>query len=147
MAFATNRQARRDFILQKEFEAGISLFGFEVKSVRAGRVTLNGARVIVRGAEAFLVGASISPYQVNNTPKDYDPERSRKLLLTKKELDEIARAEQQQGLTVIPISLYNKGRFIKISVAIARGQKKQDKREKIKKRDIQRDLERTLKIK
>ena len=146
MALVQNKKARFDYEIIKEFEAGISLFGFEVKSLRSGRGNLAGAHVLVRGGEAFLVGSSIPPYQVANTPESYDLERPRTLLLHKKELEELARAEEQNGLTVIALSLYNKNRKIKLSLAIARGKKKQDKRETIKKRDTQRDIRRSLKI-
>ncbi len=145
MALVQNKKARRDYTLLKEFEAGIELFGHEVKSLRSGKGNLAGAYVVVRGGEAFLVGATISPYQPKNTPESYDPERPRRLLLTKKELAELEKADEKNGLTVPALSLYNKGRFLKLSIAIARGQKRHDKREKIKKRDIERDLNRSLK--
>ncbi len=145
MNLISNKKARRDYTLLKEFEAGLELYGHEVKALRSGMANLAGAHVVVRGGEAFLVGATISPYQPKNTPESYDTERPRKLLLTKKEIEEIAQAEEQKGLTIVPISLYNKGRFLKLSLAIARGRKKHDKREQIKKRDIERDLKRSLK--
>jgi len=145
MSLVDNKRARFDFSLQKEFEAGIELYGHEVKSLRNKRGSLSGARVIIRGGEAFLVGATIEPYQVGNTPGDYDPARARRLLLTKKELHELATAETEKGLTLVPISLYNKGRVIKLSFAIARGKKKHDKRERIKERDTKRTQERLLK--
>ncbi len=145
MALIQNKKAKRDYTLLKEFEAGLELYGHEVKALRAGKGSLAGSHVVVRGGEAYLLGASISPYQPKNTPESYDQERARRLLLTKKEITEIAQAEEQKGLTIVPISLYNKGRFLKLSFAIARGQKKHDKREKIKKRDVERDLKRSLK--
>lgn len=142
---ADNKRARFDFELLETFEAGISLAGFEVKAVRAGRADLTGAHVIIRGNEAFLVGASIPPFQKTNAPKDYDAEHPRKLLLAKKELDQLAATESKKGLTLVAISLYNKGRLLKLSFAIAKGKKKFDKRESIKERDTKRDMERTLK--
>jgi len=145
MSLVDNKRARFDFSLQKEFEAGVELYGHEVKSLRNKRGSLSGARVIVRGGEAFLVGATIEPYQMGNTPSDYDPSRVRRLLLTKKELRELATAETEKGLTLVPISLYNKGKVIKLSFAIARGKKKHDKREHIKERDTKRTQERLLK--
>lgn len=147
MALIQNKKAKRDYTLLKEFEAGLELFGHEVKALREGKGNLAGSRVVVRGGEAYLVGATISAYQPANTPESYDTERARKLLLTKKEIAEIATAEEQKGLTVIPISLYNKGRFLKLSLAIARGQKKHDKRERLKERESKKKIERTLKIK
>jgi len=121
------------------------LEGHEVKSVRHGRVKLDGSYVIIRGGEAFWVGGSISAYQMANTPKSYDPNRARKLLLSKKELVKLSRATEQERLTALPLSLYSKGRKIKVQVAIARGKKKADKRDSIKARDVKRDIDRTLK--
>ena len=102
--------------------------------------------MIVRGGEALLVGATIPPYQANNAPDEYDPERPRRLLLSKKQMLEVEGAEESNGLTAIPLSWYNKGRLVKLSVGIARGKKKADKREKIKSRDTLRDIARAFKI-
>ena len=126
----------------EKFEAGIELLGLEVKSLKASHGSLEGARVIVRGGESFLVGASIPLYQPNNAHAGYQTDRTRKLLLTKKEIADLSRAEGQKGLTIIPISVYLKGRKIKMEIAIVRGKKKYDKRETIKKRDVERDLAR-----
>jgi len=144
MALTENRKAKFDYEILKRFTAGIELLGLEVKSVRNGKISLLGAFVAVRGGEAFLIGADIPAYQPKNAPADYDATRARKLLLSKEELKEIGDAESQKGLTIIPISVYNKGRFLKVDIAIARGKKKFDKRETIKKRDAERDLGRTL---
>lgn len=140
-----HKKARLNFELLETFEAGLELTGGEVKALRQKRGKLEGAHVVVRGGEAYLVGASIPPYQSANTPKTYDPERSRRLLLSQKELAELASAESQKGLTIVPVMIYNKGRFLKVQVAIARGKKKYDKREDIKKRDAARDIARELK--
>lgn len=145
MQYAHNKKATFNYEILEKFEGGLSLLGFEVKSIKEGRASLDGSYVILRGGELFLVGASIPPYQVNNTPKDYDPLKPRKILLTKKEIKKISDQESQKGLTLVPISLYNKGRNIKLEFAIARGKKKFDKRESIKKRDSDREIERTLK--
>ncbi len=145
--YAKNKKALFDYELLEEYEAGIELKGYEVKSIKVGKVSIKGARVILRGKEAFLVGASISPYQIANTPKNYDPERARRLLLTKKELSELIGKEQQKGLTLPAILLYNKGGKIKLKFAVARGKKKYDKREDIKRRDFERDARRSLKYK
>lgn len=145
--FAENKKARFDFELLDTFEAGIELEGFEVKAIRAGRVDLAGARVVVRGGEAFLLGATITPLQIKNVPPTYEGDRTRRLLLTKKELNELSASESKRGLTLVAISLYNKGRVIKLSLAIAKGKKKFDKRESIKTRDTKREMERTLKNK
>lgn len=140
-----NKKATFDYELLEKLEAGIELFGHEVKSVRQGHAKLEGAHVIVRGGEAFVTGMHITPYQQKNTPDSYDPERSRKLLLNKKELVLLSDKEKQKGLTVVPVSLYNKGRNIKLEIAIARGKKQHDKRESIKKKDTTRDIEREFK--
>lgn len=121
------------------------MLGQEVKSLKKNQGSILGAHVIVRGGEAYIVGMHIPPYQPNNTPKDYDPDRTRRLLLTKKELGELAGAEAQKGLTIVPISVYSKGRKLKLQIAIARGKKKYDKREALKKRDAEREIARTLK--
>jgi SsrA-binding protein len=143
--YIQNRKAHFDFEILETFEAGLVLSGFEVKAIRSGKGKLDGAFVKVRGGEAYLIGASVSAYQVANTPKSYDPERVRKLLLSKKELAHLERQTETAGLTAIPLKLYNVGRNIKLELAIARGKKKYDKRETLKERDTKRDIERTLK--
>ncbi len=140
-----NKKVHFDYEIMDKFDSGIELFGYEVKSLRNKRGSLEGTHITIRGNEAFLIGMDIPPYQPANAPKDYEPRRNRKLLLTKKELRELAGKESQRGLTLIPISLYTKGRYIKVSLGIARGKKKYDKRETIKKRDAKRDIERDLK--
>lgn len=145
MALISNKKAHFNYEILDKFEAGLVLAGYEVKSLRAGQGSLDGSRVIVRGNEAFLVGASIPPFQVSNAPKEYDRERARKLLLNRKEIAQIADAESKKGLTVVPLSVYNKGRNLKVEIGIARGKKMHDKRETIKKRDTDRDLRRSLK--
>jgi SsrA-binding protein len=143
--YITNKKAFFDYEFLEQYEAGVVLYGYEVKAVRANKASLNGAYVIIRGGEAFLVNASISPYQAANVPKNYDPERVRKLLLKKKELEVLERGIEQQGLTIVAIKWYNKNRKLKLSVALARGKKKADKREKMKEKDNKRDIERLLK--
>ena len=145
MALIQNKKVRLNYEITETFEAGMELFGLEVKSLRLKQGSLDGAHVIVRGNEAFLVGATIPPYQPSNTPETYDPTRNRKLLLTKKEISQLSGLEKQKGLTIVPVSVYNKGSKIKVEIGIGRGKKKYDKREDIKKKDIQRDLKRTLK--
>ncbi len=144
-ALIENRKARFNYETLEEFEAGIELLGFEVKSVRAGAGKLEGSHVIVRGGEAYVVGMSISPYQPANMPKEYEQTRTRKLLLTKKEIETLAGIEKQKGLTIVPLSMYSKNRKLKLKIAIARGRKKYDKREVLKKRDTSREIQRTLK--
>jgi len=139
-----NRKARFNYELKEKFEAGIELLGHEVKSLRQKTGSLEGAYVIVRGGEPFLVNAYIPPYQPKNTPQNYDERRARKLLLTKKEIAELAVAESKKGLTIVPLSVYSKGRKIKVEIAIARGKKKFDKRETLKRRDAERDIRREM---
>ncbi|MCK9351209.1 MAG: SsrA-binding protein SmpB [Candidatus Paceibacterota bacterium] len=143
--FVHNKKAHFDYEMIEKFDAGIELLGHEVKSVKSSHGSLEGARVLVRGGEAFLVGASIPLYQPNNAVSAYQTDRTRKLLLTKKEIAQIARAEGQKGLTIIPISMFGKGKKIKVGIAIVRGKKKYDKRETIKKRDTERDIAREWK--
>lgn len=140
-----NKKARLEYEFLETYEAGMVLTGYEAKALRAGKASLVGARVMVRGGEAFLVGATISPYQEGNVPKSYDPERSRKLLLSKKELNELAGSESQRGLTLVPIMVYNQKRFIKLSFGLARKKKKHDKRATLKERDDKRSMDRSLK--
>lgn len=140
-----NKKARLELEVLDTFEAGLELFGFEVKSLREGHGSLAGARVLVRAGEAFLVGASIPPYQQKNTPQSYDPERTRRLLLNKKEIADIAAAEGQKRLTIVPLMVYNKARRLKLQVAVARHKNKRDKRETLKERDAKREIHRSLK--
>jgi SsrA-binding protein len=145
MSLVEHKKARLEYEILEQFEAGIELLGSEVKSLRMKHGKLEGAHVIVRGGEAYIVGMNIPPYQPANMWPDYDPARSRKLLLTKKELLHLAEQESQKGLTIVPLSVYNKGRKLKIGIGIARGRKKYDKRAVLKKRDTDRDIRRTLK--
>ncbi len=147
--YLTHKRAHFDYDILETYEAGISLLGTEVKSIRKGHGKLEGGYVVIRGEEAFLVGVSIPPFQRANTSKDYDAERPRKLLLTEKEIRELEELSEKQGLTIVPLKCYNKGPKIKLEIAVAKGKKKYDKRESIKakttKRDIDRDLKRELK--
>lgn len=140
-----HKKVRFDYEILEEFEAGLELLGHEVKSLRARHGKLEGSHIVVRGGEAYIVGMEIPPYQAANTPAGYDPARSRRLLLTKKELARLSTAEGQKGLTIVPIAVYNKGSKLKIRVAIAKGRKRYDKRSVLKERDTKRDIQRTLK--
>ncbi len=137
---ATNKRARFDYDILETFEGGIALTGAEVKAFRAGKVSLNGtfARPLVLGSkpEVWLINA-----QFSHTP---EPDRSRKLLLHRKEIDRLMGRIQEKGLTLIPIEMYWKGRNIKISLGLGRGKKQFEKRETIKKRDVERELRRGL---
>jgi len=140
-----NKKARLKYAAQESFAAGIELLGGEVKALRGKEGSLDGARVVVRGGEAYLVGATIPPYQGKNASKDYDPERPRRLLLKKEEIRQLADAESKKGLTIVPFELYTSGRNIKARVVIVRGKGKADRREDLKKRDALRETERILK--
>jgi SsrA-binding protein len=147
MSLVENKKVGFNYEILEKIEAGIELLGFEVKALRMKRGSLDGSHVIARGNEAFLVGSDIPPYQAANTPKGYDSRRNRKLLLTKAEIKTIMDSERQRGLTVVPLSVYNKGRKIKVAIGIARGKKTRDKRQSIKKRETEREMRRTLKYK
>lgn len=143
--YVRNKKATLNFELLDLFEAGVVLLGTEVKSVRHGQGKLDGAHVVVRGGEAYLVGASIPPFQKANAPTDYDSERVRKLLLRKKDILTLYNESEKRGLTIVPIRWYNNGSKLKLEIAVAKGKKKHDKRDTIKQRDTKREIERTLK--
>ena len=145
MGLVENKKAHFDYEILEKLEAGIELFGFEVKSLRAGHGSLKGAHVVSDGKEAWLLNATVSPFQPKNTPTGYEPTRTRRLLLSKKEIATLGGKVKEKGLTIIPLSLYNKGRFLKVSLGIARGKKKYDKRDTIKKRESDREIHRTFK--
>lgn len=145
MSYITNKKAHFDYEILEKFVGGIELLGIEVKSIKNNQGSLLGAFVGVRGGEAFLLGADIPPYQMKNTPDSYERTRARKILLTKKEIKILADAESKKGTTIIPISLFPKTNKIKIELGIARGKKKFDKRESIKKRNSEREMRRELK--
>lgn len=145
MSLVNNKKAGLNYEILEKYSAGIELFGHEVKSLKASHGTIDGAHVTIRGGEAYVIGMTIPPYQVNNTREDYDPARNRKLLLNKKEIEDLVEIEQKDKLTIIPLSVYNKGSKIKVDIAIVKGKKKFDKRETLKKRTSDRDIERTLK--
>ncbi len=140
-----NKKARFNYELGDTFVSGINLLGLEVKSLKAKKGNFEGAYVGIRGKEAFLIGAEIPPYQPKNTPPEYDPRRPRKLLLSKKEIMKLAELEKERGLTLVPISVYNKGQYLKLSFAVGRGKKKADKRQSIRRREDEREIHRTLK--
>src|SRR3989344_5656654 len=141
MTLLEHKKARFDYEVLEEYEAGIELLGHEVKSLRGKHGKLEGSHVIIRGGEAYVVGMSVPPYQPRNIRDDYDPERSRRLLLTKKEITTLGGYEGQKGLTIVPLRVYTKGPHLKIALAVARGRKKYDKRAVMKKRDAKREIE------
>ncbi len=139
-----NKKAKFNYEILEKFEAGISLIGQEVKSIRLGRINLAGSYVVLRGKEIYLVGANVPPYQPKNAPKDYDSKRPRKLLLTKKEIKYLIGKSKQKGLTMIPLMIYTKKHKIKLEFGLAKGKRKIDKRKAIKKREVQRQIKRIL---
>ena len=139
-----NRKAFHDFHIEEKVEAGISLKGTEVKSVREGRINLKDSYVIIKGSEAFLLNCYISPYSHGNI-MNHDPVRTRKLLLHKKEISKLQGILQQKGYSLIPLKVYYKGPYIKIEIGLAKGKKFFEKRETIKTREAKREIERALK--
>ncbi|MEQ1561499.1 MAG: SsrA-binding protein SmpB [Nitrospira sp.] len=142
MSLITNPKARFNYEITDNYTAGIELFGFEVKSLRKSQGSLEGSYVTVRGGEAFLVGSFIPPFQEKNAPKDYDSRRNRRLLLNKDEIKKLGDIEKTKGLTIVPLSVYNKGRVLKVDLGVGKGKKKFDKRETLKKRDTERENKR-----
>jgi SsrA-binding protein len=142
---AENKKAKFNYEILEKFEAGISLLGQEVKSIKKGRASLDGSYIISRANEFYLAGATIPAYQPQNAPPDYDESRFRKLLLTKKEIKYLIGKAKQRGLTLVPLRLYTKDNLIKLEFAVCRGKRKVDKREKIRKREAEIEIRRTLK--
>ena len=143
-SFAENRRARHDYEILDKFEAGLQLLGHEVKSIRDGHAKIVGSYLSFYKDELWLRGAHIALYKKAGGVKDYDPERERKVLLNKNELESLAEKLGQKGLTLVPLSLYPRGRHIKLSFGLCRGRKDYDKREKLKQRDIDREIRREL---
>ncbi len=143
--FARNKKVYFKYIILEKLRAGISLLGQEVKAIKSGRISLGGSYVVIRGGEAFLVGANIPAYQPKNSRPDYNPERDRKLLLQKSEINHLIGKIKQKGLTIAPLRVYNTKGKIKLDIAIVKGKKKFDKRETIKKRDAKVEMARILK--
>lgn len=140
---ARNRKARHEYFIEDTYEAGIVLRGTEIKSVRAGQVSLQEAYVAIERGEAWLLGAHIAPYDPASD-MNHDPTRPRKLLLSRKQLDTLSQLVQQRGYTIVPLSMYLTHGLAKLEIATARGKRKYDKRRKIKEREAQRQIERAL---
>jgi SsrA-binding protein len=140
---AENRRARHDYVLSDRVEAGLVLTGTEVKSLRDGRVVLGQAFADVRDGEAWLHGASIAVYE-NGNIANHDPDRPRKLLLHRKEIDSLGGKTRDKGMTIVPTRLYFKDGKVKVELALARGKEKGDKRRDIAERDAKRQMERAL---
>jgi SsrA-binding protein len=143
--FALNKHALHDYAILEKVSAGIVLSGPEVKSVRAGNINLKGSYVTIHNGEALLTGAHIGLYKPAGPQKDYDPYRSRTLLLKKKEIARIIGKLKEKGLTAVPLSIYTSKSRIKVEVGIARGKRQFEKRELIKKRDVEREIRTHLK--
>lgn len=141
-----NKKAYFDYEILEKYDAGISLIGQEVKSIKQGHMSLTGSYVVIRGGEAFLLGAHVPPYQPKNAPADYDPQRSRKLLLKKEEINYLIGKTKEKGLTLVPLKVYTLKSNIKIEFGVARGKRQKDKRETIKKRETEREMKRELNL-
>ncbi len=141
---STNRRARHEYHILETFECGLVLHGYEVKSIREGRVNIQDAYGTVREDEAFIENMHISPYSHVDL-REIDPLRRRKLLLRRKEIDYLLGKTRERGLTLVPLKLYFKGPHVKLEVGVAKGKKLYDKREDIAERDARRDMERALK--
>lgn len=142
---ASNKLARRDYDILDTLEAGLALTGQEVKSIRTGHLKLNGAYVTIARGEAWLVGAHIPAYKAAGPLPGYDPERTRKLLVHKRELEHLVGKIAEKGLTVVPLRVYNRHGKLKLECGIGRGRKEYEKREVIKKREVQREIRHALK--
>jgi SsrA-binding protein len=140
-----NRQARFLYEILETYEAGIQLAGTEVKAIRAGKINLRDGYGLIRNGEAWLINVHISPYEASGTYFNHDPRRTRKLLLNRKEINKLIGQVEQKGLTLVPLKVYFKGGWVKVSLGLGRGKKLHDKRESIKSRDDKREMARALK--
>ena len=145
MTLVEYKKALLKFSPLESYAAGLELLGTEVKALRNKLGSLDGARVVIRGGEAYITGMTIPAYQPANTKKNYDPERARRLLLKKNEVAELLAAESKKGLTIIPLEVYTSKKLVKVRVAIVRGKGKSDRREDLKKKDATREAARILK--
>ncbi|MBQ9756848.1 MAG: SsrA-binding protein SmpB [Clostridia bacterium] len=143
-SLSKNKKAYHDYFVDDTFEAGIELFGTEVKSIREGKINLKDSYVSVKTGEAYLIGAHISPYEKGNI-FNRDPLRSRRLLLHRREINKLIGLTQQEGYTLIPLEVYLKGSYVKVSLGLCRGKKNYDKRDAIAEREAKRKIDRALK--
>jgi len=144
MTIAANKRAYFNYQILETYEAGIELKGFEVKSIKTGRINLAGSYAVFKNNQVWLINADVPPYQPKNTPSDYDPKRSRRLLLRKTEIKGLIGQIQEKGLTLVPLKVYTKNRKIKIEIGLAKSRKKVDKRELIKKRESKKEIKETM---
>ena len=142
--YSENKKAGFDYEILERFEAGMVLFGQEVKSIKTGHINLSGSYVAVRNGEPFLLGVKVPPYQPNNAGADYNEERQKKLLLNKKEIDYLIGKTKTKGFSLIPLKIYDNNGRIKLEFGLSKGKKKFDKKEKIKDRDVDREINREL---
>lgn len=144
MSIVKNRKAYYDYQILEEYEAGIMLFGSEVKSIRLGNVTLLDSFIYLRDGEVWIKNLSIARYKQVHVAEPHDEKRDKKLLLTKKEISKISREMEDMGITCVPLSVFTKNNKIKIKIGVVKGKKIYDKRASIKEKDIKRDMERNL---
>lgn len=142
---AINKRAKFDYEILETFEAGIELFGAEVKSIKASHISLKGSHAAIVKNEPVLLNMHVRAYKQAGKLADYDPERTRRLLLHKREIDYLRGKFQEQGLTIVPIRVYTKRGLVKVELGLGRGKKRYDKREVIKKREADRKIRRSLK--
>ncbi|WP_414548340.1 SsrA-binding protein SmpB [Anabaena sp. CCY 0017] len=140
-----NRQARYLYEILETFEAGVELVGTEVKSIRAGRVNLQDGYALIRNGEAWLINVHISPYNASSQYFNHEARRTRKLLLHSREIRKLIGKVEQEGLTLVPLKMYLKRGWVKVSIALGKGKKLHDKRESLKRRQDQRDMQRAMK--
>lgn len=139
-----NKRAYFDYEILQTYEAGLELKGFEVKSIKTGRINLASSYIIIRDNQAWLINADIPPYQPKNVPKDYDPKRTRRLLLKKSEINSLVGKTQEKGLTLIATKVYTKNHKIKVEIGLSKSRKKADKRELIKKREVKKEIKKII---
>ena len=142
--YSENKKTAYDYEVLEKYQAGLVLIGQEVKSIRSGLAHLAGSYIVIRDGQAELIGVKIPPYQPKNAPESYNPEQSRKLLLNKKELQYLAGKAHERGFSLIPLKIYDSHGRIKLEFGLAKGKKKFNKKEKIKKRDVERNTRREL---
>ncbi|MCA1175809.1 MULTISPECIES: SsrA-binding protein SmpB [unclassified Pantoea] len=142
---ALNKRARHEYFIEEEFEAGMSLQGWEVKSLRAGKANISDSYILLRDGEAYLFGSTFQPLAVASSHVVCDPTRSRKLLLKQRELDSLYGRVNREGFTVVALSMYWKNAWAKLKIGVARGKKEHDKRNDVKDREWQMDKARIMK--
>jgi SsrA-binding protein len=145
LILAKNKRALFDYEILEKYEAGLVLEGHEVKSIKTGHISVNGSFVVMKNGECWLIGATVSPYKMAGRLLGYDPARSRKLLLHRHEIDSLIGKTKQKGLTLVPLEVYTKGGKIKLKFGLARGKKKYEKRETIRKREVEKKIREEMK--